>query len=278
MGKMRYLIAITAWEDGYEGLLMCENGIVLERKTGREGSEIFRSLFSVFPVSEAALCLPDNMPLPVVPKKWKIHRESRGEALLRSYFGKENGAVLCIGNSVYAAAQRNGVLSVSSTPDWGKRRMATEAIRIGLHANGTWLRHALEEVTGLPKEDIPDYLATLSEEKRLRLSRLIREGAIVGDTVCLDLVQKALRAFCKTLQSVTENADLPLPLIMIGPPKQDMPLIKAAINERFPGAFSFRESAVPPIYGSVLGVAAAYKIPPDEGFRRRFLETYSLYI
>ncbi len=273
---MRHLIAITEWETEYEGLLVCENGIVLKREKGKEGSEIFRSLSSVFPVREAAVCISGTDFAVGAPPKWRIRRESRGEAAVRSAFGIGSGAVLLFGKRVHAAAKEDETVREVQDIPLGMARMADAAIRIGLREESTWLRHALEESTGLPKDDIPGWLATLPEEKRLRFSRLIREGAMRGDAVSLKLVKEALHGYGEVLKSVSYTPSLPLSVI--GPPKMDLPLIRKGIETFFADTITFAESTLPPVYGSVLGAAAAYKIPPDEGFRRRFSETYSLYV
>ena len=277
MGKMRYLIALFEAEDGYEGILLTETGIILKRETDTSEKGLIKALSSIFPIREASVCLSGEGAFPEISDKWKKRQESRGEALIRSAFGEGDGAVLFVGKSVYAVSRKEGKMR-EATADWGKRRMAEEAIRRGLKGESTWLCHAMEEATGLPKAGIPDELATLPEEKRFRYARLIRDGAVLGDMECLALVRKALDAFYEVIRKIIKETGETMPFIIIGPAKTDMPLLEKGIQTQFPGTFSFQKAEMPPIFGSAVAAAKGYKKPPDEGFRRRFQETYSIYI
>lgn len=276
MGKMRHLIAITETEDGYEGLLLCENGIVLKRETGEKGAEVFHSLSSVFPNRETFGCISGKELQVDAPKKRHILYESWGETALRAVFGETDGAVLFIGKRVhFAAKEKDTVREVRNVP-YGKEYMANKAISMGLDKEDTWLRHALEERTALTKPLIPAYLATLPEEKRLKMANLIRNGAMRGDRVCLEIVKEALAAYCGALGAAMSG--MSLPLFISGPPKEDMPVIRKAMESFLNGKITVSEKGMPPIYGSAYRAAVYSKKPPDEAFRRRFSETYPLFL
>ena len=275
MEKMKYLVAILKTEKAYEGLLMSEGGVILARRYEKEGAEVFRSLVSLFPVKKAAVCISgDRFPLDI-PKAFKIRWEEKEEAIMRSAFGEADGALIDFGENIYVTLRKNGIVCEREVP-YGASYMAETAIHAGLTGESAWLLCALEERSGMPKKELEKYLLLLSEEERLPFAQLIRKGAFSGEEICLAHVKKSLTALSGTLEEMGINAALSVK--GRGLQNADVPVIEKWLKKQFGDGFAFEKSEIPPIYGSVCGAAAEYRKPPDEAFRRRFAETYSLFI
>lgn len=272
---MRYLLAITENEDAYEGLLLTETGIVLKRQIQSEGSALFRSLLADFPVRKAAVCLSGRPFMLEAPSTWRIRKESLGEAMIRSAYGEEDGAVLVFGKRMHIAVKKRETVREITDIPFGSAYMAEEAIRLGVTEESVWLRLALEETASVPKGEISEFLKKQQKENPAKLAGLIRRGAFSGDMACLALVKRALCAINNALFELKATPDMPFKAF--GLLREDMPVIHKGLETFWGTEISLEESKMPPVFGSVRGAVAVYKKPSDVNFHRRFSETYFLY-